>query len=128
MGTILKHISKDVSLETDNLRRIVQSYDNGEAIYQSVDLSQDQQSDDLLVDQETCTINPIKDTTTRTAHFPFKHLKSLETDKYHADYSGEFSYWNFSMKLKRLVEFDQQHSSQAAVCVYDAVRLCGGRC
>ncbi|KAF5586250.1 hypothetical protein FPCIR_7996 [Fusarium pseudocircinatum] len=79
-----------VSLDTKNLSNIA---DRLEAEHQSLDPASDGQRDlevlgdnleALEIDDEACTMQPVGDT---TAHF-----------------SGEFSYWNFSMRIKNLIE------------------------
>ncbi|KAF5705983.1 fungal specific transcription factor [Fusarium mundagurra] len=79
-----------VSLDTENLSNIA---DRLEAEHQSLNQASDGQRDleglgdnleALEIDDEACTMQPVGDT---TAHF-----------------SGEFSYWNFSMRIKNLIE------------------------
>ncbi|KAL4805159.1 fungal-specific transcription factor domain-containing protein [Aspergillus unguis] len=80
METILKHKFEGIGLDLDNLRRVARA------------LEEDGQSnpvvlavpDDDPIEEENCTIDPVEDTTTH--------------------YSGEFSYWNFSMRVKRHIE------------------------
>ncbi|KAF5572415.1 fungal specific transcription factor [Fusarium pseudoanthophilum] len=79
-----------VSLDTENLSNIA---DRLEAEHQSQNQASDGPRDleglgdnleGLEIDDEACTMQPVGDT---TAHF-----------------SGEFSYWNFSMRIKNLIE------------------------
>ncbi|KAF4483488.1 hypothetical protein FAGAP_11752 [Fusarium agapanthi] len=79
-----------VSLDTENLSNIA---DRLEAEHQSLNPALDSPRDlgelgdnleALEIDDEACTMQPVGDT---TAHF-----------------SGEFSYWNFSMRIKSLIE------------------------
>ncbi|KAF5536486.1 fungal specific transcription factor [Fusarium napiforme] len=79
-----------VSLDTESLSNIA---DRLEAEHQSVNPVSDGPKDleglgdnleALEIDDEACTMQPVGDT---TAHF-----------------SGEFSYWNFSMRIKNLIE------------------------
>ncbi|KAF5553737.1 fungal specific transcription factor [Fusarium phyllophilum] len=83
-----------VSLDTENLSNIA---DRLEAEHQSLNPVSDGPRDleglednleALEIDDEACTMQPVGDT---TAHF-----------------SGEFSYWNFSMRIKNLIESEIQ--------------------
>ncbi|CVL05261.1 related to fungal specific transcription factor [Fusarium mangiferae] len=79
-----------VPLDTENLSNIADRLD---AEHQSLNTASDGPRDleglgdnleALEIDDEACTMQPVGDT---TAHF-----------------SGEFSYWNFSMRIKNLIE------------------------
>ncbi|KAF5636541.1 fungal specific transcription factor [Fusarium sp. NRRL 25303] len=79
-----------VPLDTENLSNIADRLD---AEHQSLNTASDGPRDleglgdnleALEIDDEACTMQPVGDT---TAHF-----------------SGEFSYWNFSMRIKTLIE------------------------
>ncbi|PKX91094.1 transcription factor domain-containing protein [Aspergillus novofumigatus IBT 16806] len=79
MERILKHAFKGISLDTKSLRQMALSIDE-------TDKETQPQTDEaeLAMEEEECTIDPVEDTVT---HF-----------------SGEFSYWNFSMRVKRQIE------------------------
>ncbi|KAL4967078.1 transcription factor domain-containing protein [Aspergillus stella-maris] len=86
MENILKHKFEGIALDVDSLRRMSRALDQ-----------HDQNSDHPAtplpaeedpIEDEVCTIDPVEDTTTH--------------------YSGEFSYWNFSMRVKRHIE-DRMH-------------------
>ncbi|KAG5810823.1 hypothetical protein H9Q71_005227 [Fusarium xylarioides] len=90
MERILRRTMPGISLDTENLSNIA---DRLEAEHQSLNPASDGPRDleglgdnleALEIDDEACTMQPVGDT---TAHF-----------------SGEFSYWNFSMRIKNLIE------------------------
>lgn len=81
---ILKHKSPNVSLDTDSLRR---KYDELRSPLRSVSNAQSEAAedeDDLNIEDESIEIRPVNENVTH--------------------YSGEFSYWNFSMKIKKHLE------------------------
>ncbi|KAI1051252.1 hypothetical protein LB505_012513 [Fusarium chuoi] len=90
MERILRRTMPGVPLDTENLSNIADRLD---AEHQSLNTASDGPRDleglgdnleALEIDDEACTMQPVGDT---TAHF-----------------SGEFSYWNFSMRIKNLIE------------------------
>ncbi|KAF7133779.1 hypothetical protein CNMCM5793_005133 [Aspergillus hiratsukae] len=85
MERILKHAFKGIALDTKSLRQMAMALsDETEKEMQETD------EVELTMEEEECTIDPVEDTVT---HF-----------------SGEFSYWNFSMRVKRQIE-DRMASS-----------------
>ncbi|KAJ5609589.1 fungal-specific transcription factor [Penicillium herquei] len=76
MERILKRTIEGIRLDTKSLARLADALD--------ADASDAKEIEGLVIDEEACTMNPISDTTT---HF-----------------SGEFSYWNFSMRVKSHIE------------------------
>ncbi|RDW77704.1 hypothetical protein BP6252_05757 [Coleophoma cylindrospora] len=80
MERILRHKFPSISLETESLRHMAESLDGEDSA--TVNTGEDE--DDFGIDDEICTIDPVEDTTIH--------------------YSGEFSYWNFSMRLKRQID------------------------
>ncbi|KAL3472045.1 fungal-specific transcription factor domain-containing protein [Aspergillus californicus] len=81
MEKILTHKVEGISLDIDNLRRIARALEETEQEMHA--------PEEDPIEEEVCTIDPVEDTTT---HF-----------------SGEFSYWNFSMRIKRHIE-DRMHT------------------
>ncbi|OBT79094.1 hypothetical protein VF21_02492 [Pseudogymnoascus sp. 05NY08] len=86
MERILKHEIRRISLDTESLRvRAEAILGEGNLREGSADATDSSCDDELVIGDETCTIDPVDgDTATH--------------------YSGEFSYWNFSMRIKRLLE------------------------
>ncbi|KFZ11759.1 hypothetical protein V502_07415 [Pseudogymnoascus sp. VKM F-4520 (FW-2644)] len=86
MERILKHEIRGISLDTESLRvRAEAILGEGNRREGSADATDSSCDDELVIGDETCTIDPVDgDTATH--------------------YSGEFSYWNFSMRIKRLLE------------------------
>ncbi|KAL4926207.1 transcription factor domain-containing protein [Aspergillus undulatus] len=82
MENILKHKFEGIALDVESLRRMSRALDQHaqDADRPATPLPMDEDP----IEEEVCTIDPVEDTTT---HF-----------------SGEFSYWNFSMRLKRHIE------------------------
>ncbi|KAL4756352.1 transcription factor domain-containing protein [Aspergillus foveolatus] len=78
MERILKHKFEGIDLDLDSLRRMARAIDEHEQNNSSAPPDEDS------IEDEVCTIDPVEDTTTH--------------------YSGEFSYWNFSMRVKRHIE------------------------
>ncbi|BCS25217.1 Zn(II)2Cys6 transcription factor domain-containing protein [Aspergillus puulaauensis] len=72
---ILQHKVNGISLDVDSLRRMARALDEDEHRKRAAN----QEDEDPI--EEVCTIDPVEDTTTH--------------------YSGQFSYWNFSMRVKR---------------------------
>ncbi|KFY19485.1 hypothetical protein V493_07940 [Pseudogymnoascus sp. VKM F-4281 (FW-2241)] len=86
MERILKHEIRGISLDTESLRvRAEAITGEGNRREGSAGATDSSCDDELVIGDETCTIDPVDgDTATH--------------------YSGEFSYWNFSMRIKRLLE------------------------
>ncbi|KAL2784722.1 hypothetical protein BJX66DRAFT_343758 [Aspergillus keveii] len=84
MEKILKHRVEGIDLDMDSLRRMATALDEHERRNRRDLATPVPLDDDDPIEEELCTIDPVEDTTTR--------------------YSGEFSYWNFSMKVKRHIE------------------------
>ncbi|KAL4780068.1 fungal-specific transcription factor domain-containing protein [Aspergillus varians] len=89
MEKILKYKVEGISLDIDNLRRMARALDDHEQSKNGPASSP--LADEDPIEEEVCTIDPVEDTTTH--------------------YSGEFSYWNFSMRVKRHIE-DRTHSHE----------------
>ncbi|EAL85348.1 transcription factor domain-containing protein [Aspergillus fumigatus Af293] len=87
MERILKHAFKGIALDTKSLGQMALSIEETEKGPQT-----ETDEAELAVEEE-CTIDPVEDTVT---HF-----------------SGEFSYWNFSMRVKRQIE-DRMAASTSA--------------
>ncbi|RHZ46222.1 transcription factor domain-containing protein [Aspergillus thermomutatus] len=79
MERILKHTFKGISLDSKSLRQMAMSIDGTDK-----ETPPEADETELAMEEEECTIDPVEDTVT---HF-----------------SGEFSYWNFSMRVKRQIE------------------------
>ncbi|RAK99576.1 Zn(II)2Cys6 transcription factor [Aspergillus ibericus CBS 121593] len=94
MEQILKHTVEGIALDTKSLARMANS------------LTMERPSDSpkvpspagLAIEDESCTIDPVGDTTT---HF-----------------SGEFSYWNFSMRIKQRIQSRMRTKSPDRVSGY----------
>ncbi|KAJ5536645.1 hypothetical protein N7513_009831 [Penicillium frequentans] len=76
MERILKRTIEGIRLDTKSLARLADALD--------ADASDAKEVEGLVIDDEACTMEPVGDTVT---HF-----------------SGEFSYWNFSMRVKDHIE------------------------
>ncbi|KAJ5601839.1 hypothetical protein N7510_011373 [Penicillium lagena] len=85
MERILKHTMKGIKLDTESLGKLADALDADEETTPAV-VSDPQHSEGLRLDDEACTMEPVGDSTTP------------------ADFSGEFSYWNFSMRIKSRIE------------------------
>ncbi|KAJ5947458.1 hypothetical protein N7466_000473 [Penicillium verhagenii] len=72
MERILKRVVEGIRLDTKSLAKLADTLD--------ADASEPKEVEELVIDDEACTMEPVGDTVT---HF-----------------SGEFSYWNFSMRVK----------------------------
>ncbi|RDW92696.1 transcription factor domain-containing protein [Aspergillus mulundensis] len=92
MENILKHKFDGIDLDIDSLRRMSRALDEYE---QNSTLAP---PDEDPIEEEVCTIDPVEDTTTH--------------------YSGEFSYWNFSMRVKRHIEDRMQAQDPLQVSNY----------
>ncbi|KAJ5647391.1 hypothetical protein N7490_003763 [Penicillium lividum] len=76
MERILKRTIEGIRLDTKSLAQLADALD--------ADASDVKEVEELVIDDEACTMDPVADTVT---HF-----------------SGEFSYWNFSMRVKDHIE------------------------
>ncbi|KAL4999487.1 fungal-specific transcription factor domain-containing protein [Aspergillus recurvatus] len=92
MEKILKHKFEGIDLDLDSLRRMARALDEHEQNNSSAPPDEDP------IEDEVCTIDPVEDTTTH--------------------YSGEFSYWNFSMRVKRHIEDRMQAQDPLQVSNY----------
>ncbi|KAL6237499.1 hypothetical protein BDW75DRAFT_238286 [Aspergillus navahoensis] len=92
MEKILKHKFEGIDLDLDSLRRMARALDEHEQNNSSAPPDEDP------IEDEVCTIDPVEDTTTH--------------------YSGEFSYWNFSMRIKRHIENRMQAQDPLQVSNY----------
>ncbi|KAJ5332540.1 uncharacterized protein N7506_006323 [Penicillium brevicompactum] len=83
MERILKQTIEGIALDTKNLARLADALeaDNGD---RTTVIPEAKDGEAQHIDDEACTMVPVGDTTT---HF-----------------SGEFSYWNFSMRVKNHIE------------------------
>ncbi|KAE8137784.1 fungal-specific transcription factor domain-containing protein [Aspergillus pseudotamarii] len=89
MECILKHTVQGISLDTDNLSQMANALASDQERHRELPVEHGD-VDGLSIDDEACTIDPVEDTTTH--------------------YSGEFSYWNFSMRIKHQIEHQTRHS------------------
>lgn len=112
METLLRNYDPDISLETENLKTMAEALTTKEnggpsemvETSPSVTNNQDQTNDveDLTLDEDF-TVKPLPHNTTRMFTTIGCILDELGTYLC-TDYSGEFSYWNFSMRIKRWIE------------------------
>lgn len=99
---LVQHLLGDVPLDLNNLRRMADKAgrrsesDNASAITGTDEL------DDLTLEDENFTVKTLSQSTARE---PVPRLATTascaRTDSAALDYSGEFSHWNFSQKLRR---------------------------
>ncbi|KAE8363812.1 fungal-specific transcription factor domain-containing protein [Aspergillus caelatus] len=89
MERILKHTIQGISLDTDNLSHMANALASNQEHPRELPM-EPEGVDGLSIDDEACTIDPVEDTTTH--------------------YSGEFSYWNFSMRIKHQIEHQTRRS------------------
>ncbi|OJJ66414.1 hypothetical protein ASPBRDRAFT_59818 [Aspergillus brasiliensis CBS 101740] len=94
MEQILKHTIEDIALDTKSLARLANSLATSKGSAQTEVTS----PAGLALEEEDCTIDPVGDTTT---HF-----------------SGEFSYWNFSMRIKQRIQSRMRTKSPDRVSGY----------
>jgi hypothetical protein len=52
--------------------------------------------DKHLISSDPCTLLPL--------YVPHCFMQAPRADQVHADYSGEFSHWNFSMRIKNWID------------------------
>lgn len=106
MEKIIQHYAGNISMDMESLRVLAESVDKApEAIrnHRPAPLIDSPGSDYLGVDDENFTVQPLDNNTTRE-HSPLTRLHSHSTDSPRIDYSGEFSHWNFSMRIKQWIE------------------------
>ncbi|RAQ76622.1 fungal specific transcription factor [Aspergillus flavus] len=89
MERILRHTMQGISLDTDTLSQMANALASNQEHPREPPL-EPEEVDGLPIDDEACTIDPVEDTTTH--------------------YSGEFSYWNFSMRIKHQIEHQTRRS------------------
>ncbi|KAB8264696.1 fungal-specific transcription factor domain-containing protein [Aspergillus pseudonomiae] len=89
MERILRHTMHGISLDTDNLSQMANALASTKEHPRERPLEPEEE-DGFSIDDEACTIDPVEDTTTH--------------------YSGEFSYWNFSMRIKHQIEHQTRRS------------------
>ncbi|KAI2990716.1 transcriptional regulator family: Fungal Specific TF [Aspergillus niger] len=94
MEQILKHTIEGIALDTKSLARLANSFTTGK----SSDHPEVISPAGMALEEEDCTIDPVGDTTT---HF-----------------SGEFSYWNFSMRIKQRIQSRMRTKSPDRVSGY----------
>ncbi|KAL4978819.1 fungal-specific transcription factor domain-containing protein [Aspergillus desertorum] len=92
MEKILKHKFEGIDVDLGSLRRMARALDEHEQNNSSAPPDEDP------IEDEVCTIDPVEETTTH--------------------YSGEFSYWNFSMRVKRHIEDRMQAQDALQVSNY----------
>ncbi|KAI2792902.1 hypothetical protein POX_b02946 [Penicillium oxalicum] len=100
MERILKKTIRDIRLDTKSLARLADTLDrDGDGARVTTSDTSTEIEGLVEMGDETCTMDPVDDQTTH--------------------YSGEFSYWNFSMRLKQQIEQmggleSQSHDSDRA--------------
>ncbi|KAJ5767239.1 uncharacterized protein N7511_004855 [Penicillium nucicola] len=101
MERILKRVIEGISLDTKSLGKLADALD---ADYHDKggNPSDPQDDEGLRMDDEACTMEPVGDNTT---HF-----------------SGEFSYWNFSMRIKSHIQ-SQIREPDTRVCITITVNM-----
>ncbi|KAL4937001.1 fungal-specific transcription factor domain-containing protein [Aspergillus oleicola] len=105
MENILKHKFDGIALDVDSLRRMSRALDQHDQNNGHPTTPLPAEGDPI--EDEVCTIDPVEDTTTH--------------------YSGEFSYWNFSMRVKRHIEDRMHPQGTLQVSNYArAEQLCSG--
>jgi len=113
MGRILRHTFPELEFDIDSLRSKAESLTEAEAPNQRFAEGTDSDIEgDLNIDDENCTINAVDDTIARRLEIRWRHVLLTSIP----DYSGEFSYWNFSMRIKQHVR-DWMMSSHTTVCL-----------
>ncbi|KAE8383850.1 fungal-specific transcription factor domain-containing protein [Aspergillus bertholletiae] len=89
MECILRHAMQGISLDTSNLAKMANTLASNPEQHSEVP-PEPEEANNVSIDDEACTIDPVEDTTTH--------------------YSGEFSYWNFSMRIKHEIEHQTRRS------------------
>ncbi|KAL5363554.1 fungal-specific transcription factor domain-containing protein [Aspergillus floccosus] len=118
MEQILKHKIKGIAMDTQSLAQLAEDLSRGRA-NETVTAPEPDEADDGLEIREGCTLDPVGNTTTRRQSLSIL-IRQYAYDE--TDFSGEFSYWNFSMRIKQHIE-DRMHSSM--VPTDDLVRISG---
>lgn len=102
MERILKCVVDGISLDTKSLAKLAESLEaNGDTRRVASD---PKDVEGLAVVDEACTMDPVGDTTTRSYFYQSLFLFSIWFLLIWADFSGEFSYWNFSMRIKHHID------------------------
>jgi hypothetical protein len=112
MSFILKHHFPHLDLDLDSLRRTCDFISTPNAppkqhktTSELRALPGNTQPSGSPIENEDCTIDLVNDTTVRTFYPTFIARGCAYHVPHHdADYSGEFSHWNFSMHVKRNVD------------------------
>jgi hypothetical protein len=82
MERILKQKFEDISLDTSSLRRLAEAIPPVANDDRPTPSSSPRDEEELVMEQEVCTIDPIEDTITRVYHFlPKKKKKKKMRDK-----------------------------------------------
>lgn len=97
MERILRHTVQGISLDTSSLSKLADALTTSKDTHRATSPVAEE-ADSPSIDDEACTLDPVGDTTT---HF-----------------SGEFSYWNFSMRIKHQIE--QQTRRSVAQHIHNA--------
>lgn len=122
MERILAHYVPNMSLDIPSLRKAVEDLqrDQREPSMSEGPTTQAEADDldDLAIDEESFSIRAFPDNTTRKSlflcgYYSISYSNSLIGCA--AEYSGEFSYLNFSMKIRRKID-EWMHSSAPEVC------------
>lgn len=123
MERILQHKFKDISLDTKNLAQMARSLPHNltskHSPQRNVPDIAVEDSEDLAMEEEKCTIEPVEQTTTRSCIYS---ISRTATDPF-LDYSGEFSYWNFSMRIKRHID-NHLPRAQSSVGLINGREIC----
>lgn len=101
MERLLRHYVGDISLDLENLRGLAEAVTKEPSAQR--ERSGSQESDYVgTIEEESFTVQPLGNNTTRE----FSPPATPRRDSAHAfvDYSGEFSHWNFSMRIKQWIE------------------------
>lgn len=106
MERLVKHYAGDIDLDLENLRGLAEAVDKDHALPrrgQSVS-HEEGCSEYLGAEEESFTVQPVGNNITREhpRRIPTR-LPRIRTDPC-PDYSGEFSHWNFSMRIKAWIE------------------------
>lgn len=127
MERLVKHYAGDIDLDLENLRGLAEAVDKDHALPRGgQSVSHEEGSEYLGAEEESFTVQPVGNNITREQ--PCRMLTRLlcvRTDPC-PDYSGEFSHWNFSMRIKSWIEqrvADQGRSVRASPSSHPARML-----
>ncbi|SPN99868.1 related to C6 transcription factor (PrnA) [Cephalotrichum gorgonifer] len=84
MERLLRHYIGDINLDLDNLHRLSEAVNDKDRLTARGEEPGSGESDFTGVEKESFTVQPLENNTTH--------------------YSGEFSHWNFSMRIKQWIE------------------------